>query len=475
MTRRRIALAPFAETYLKQSTRRHTERVVVLFHGWLARTGRALAAVRAADLEAFAAGPMSRPVRQLTRNNYRYEIRLYLRWLEQHGLAGPFEARELEGYHRKPLPDELRRFLQFLAPTHRPSTMRTYRGALRRFHEWLGAREGTEPGASTGGAHGVPGERGLLIDRGLCLAWAQQIHADGLHPATRFGMLVCLRKYLDWLCDVGLVASPGQELIVVGDLPKKPDYLPRPLPPEADLKLQARLRGANSHVALGLYVMRRTGLRIGELRHLERNCVREDHAGNSFLKVPLGKLQKERLVPLDPTTLATIRTLQQRPHRDSPWLIEGARARPVSRETFQSTLVKLAGDLELHEPLVTHRLRHTYATSLMNGGMSLLGIMKLLGHRDQRMTLRYTQIADETVGREYFEALARITERYQLLQPSSTDQAPRDAVALLEDAIRWVTKNLRDGDLDRRARLLVRRLEAAREEVAALSTLIGDR
>jgi integrase len=163
-------------------------------------------------------------------------------------------------------------------------------------------------------------------------------------------MLVCLRKYLDWLCDVGLVASPGQELIVVGDLPKKPDYLPRPLPPEADLKLQARLKGANSHVALGLYVMRRTGLRIGELRHLERNCVREDHAGNSFLKVPLGKLQKERLVPLDPATLATIRTLQQRSQGNSPWLIEGARARPVSRDTFQSTLAKLAADLELHEP-----------------------------------------------------------------------------------------------------------------------------
>jgi hypothetical protein len=110
----------------------------------------------------------------------------------------------------------------------------------------------------------------------------------------------------------------------------------------------------------------------------------------------------------------------------------------------------------------------------MNGGMSLLGIMKLLGHRDQRMTLRYTQIADETVGREYFEALARITERYQL-QPGPANPVPRDAAALLEDAIRWVTKNLRDGDLDRRARLLVRRLETAREEVAALSTLIAGR
>ena len=157
------------------------------------------------------------------------------------------------------------------------------------------------------------------------------------------------------------------------------------------------------------------------------------------------------------------------PFTDSSWGPSARFSGPL-----QSTLVKLAGDLEFHEPLVTHRLRHTYATSLMNGGMSLLGIMKLLGHRDQRMTLRYTQIADETVGREYFEALARITERYQL-RPGPANPVPRDAVALLEDAIRWVTKNLRDGDLDRRARLLVRRLEAAREEVVALSTLIGDR
>jgi hypothetical protein len=37
----------------------------------------------------------------------------------------------------------------------------------------------------------------------------------------------------------------------------------------------------------------------------------------------------------------------------------------------------------------------------MNGGMSLPGITKLLGHRDHRMTLRYTKIADATVHCEY--------------------------------------------------------------------------
>ena len=41
----------------------------------------------------------------------------------------------------------------------------------------------------------------------------------------------------------------------------------------------------------------------------------------------------------------------------------------------------------------------------MTGGMSLMGVMKLLGHRDYRMTLRYTEITLETVGDEYYAAL----------------------------------------------------------------------
>ncbi len=124
---------------------------------------------------------------------------------------------------------------------------------------------------------------------------------------------------------------------------------------------------------------------IGELRHLEKNCVREDHSGNRFLKVPMGKMNNERLVPLDPETLAAVTELQRQGREGSPWLIEGARERPVGAQTYQDTLVKLAGDISLALPdkLTTHRLRHTFATALMNGGMSLTGVMKLLGHRGE--------------------------------------------------------------------------------------------
>jgi site-specific recombinase XerD len=451
--RSRTPLPDYAWTYLEKNPRGTDSRVVIAFHKWLLRVGKGLAQVTGQDLEKFVAGPKGKPVAQMTRNDYRYRVRLYLRWLEDQGLAGPFTAEELKGYHRRLLPEEVRNFLRFLAPTRRRATVVNYRGFLRRFHEWLASKQ----------------LELAQLDRALCLQWAEQIHSEGKAAVTRVGMLVCVRKYLDWLWDKQAAPAPGRDLILASDMPKKPDYLPRPLPPDADHVLQERLHNADSPVALGLLLMRRTGLRIGELSRLERDCIREDHVGGRFLKVPLGKLNNERLVPLDPTAIAALVELQRLGSQESPWLITGARDRPVSAQMFRAMLAKVGGDIPLPEPLTPHRLRHTFATSLMNGGMSLLGIMKLLGHRDQRMTMRYTQIADQTVGREYFEALTRVAERYQLTSPDAA-AVDMDAVALLQAAITWITTNLGlgPGPLHHRARLLARRLEAARDDLQIL-------
>jgi len=74
--------------------------------------------------------------------------------------------------------------------------------------------------------------------------------------------------------------------------------------------------------------------------------------------------------------------------------------------------------------------------------MSLIGVMKLLGHRDYRMTLRYTAITDETVGREYESALKYLETRYRLpMAPASADSDP---VKLLADVARWLSNHLHD-------------------------------
>lgn len=281
-TNHRISLPQHAKTFLAAATRRHTERVLLNFHRWLLERGLDCSNVTSTDLRAFLDRPAGAPIKPLTRNSYRYELKHYLLWLEERGLAGPFENQELEGYHRKGLPEDVKAFLRFLAPTKSQGTVRVYKSALRRFRAFLEAKS-------------IPIE---AVDRSACLAWSQAMFQEGLHPATRVGQLVCIRKYIDWRWEQGLAPVSGRAMVLSSDLPKKPEYLPRPLPPESDRELQSKLKTSNSSVGLGLYVMRRTGIRVGELRMLERDCIRVDNNGSHFLKVPLQQTEDRAPCPV---------------------------------------------------------------------------------------------------------------------------------------------------------------------------------
>lgn len=252
MTEHRTPMPPYALAYIKQVNRQSCTSMIVGFHRWLLDKGVELRDVQAPELEAFVA---SRNVAQLTRNSYRWEVKRYLFWLAERGLAGPFEKRDFEAYHRRPLPRDVAEYLRCLAPIRKPSTIRNYQNVLRRFHEWL-ATQGVAPAEVT---------------RDTCLRWSQSLHAEGLHPSTHVNQLVCVRRYFDWLWELEKAPRPGAELIRGADMPKKPQYLPRPLPGPADNELQKRLKGADSTLGVGLYVMRRAGLRIGELRQLKKD------------------------------------------------------------------------------------------------------------------------------------------------------------------------------------------------------------
>jgi len=56
-----------------------------------------------------------------------------------------------------------------------------------------------------------------------------------------------------------------------------------------------------------------------------------------------------------------------------------------------------------------HRLRHTLATRLLNGGMSITSLQRLLGHEKLETTLIYARVHNETVRRDYERAQARLT------------------------------------------------------------------
>ena len=92
--------------------------------------------------------------------------------------------------------------------------------------------------------------------------------------------------------------------------------------------------------------------------------------------------------------------------------------------------------------IVPHQLRHTYATSLLRAGVSLPALMKLLGHRCANMTLRYVEITQKDLQREFH--LARLNPRHliplptQLSTPLQISDAatPADIFPLLTASIR---------------------------------------
>jgi site-specific recombinase XerD len=434
-------LTPFATEFLQLKPA--AKVVVRLFDGWLRASCRPIRQLEAAEVELFLqhlakAGPNSDSAQRCARTRALQ----YFDWLHARDLLR-FDPRCAWPRSNFPLPPQAQRFLDLLAPTHSRSTIGSYRTSLRQFHIWLDANGRSVPG----------------VNREKVEAWLQWLHARGLAACSRVHIIQNVRAYLEWLEDERLLPVAAHQLVRGSDLPKLPKYLPRPVPPEVDALLQRRFKASRCTYQLGLLLMRRTGLRIGELRNLPHRCVHTDHAGNSLLKVPLGKLATERLVPLDPKTAKLVSKLRREGPRRRTLLLVTPDGRKPSYELYREALNKACRGLTFAEPMTTHRLRHTYATSLLAAGMSLPSVMRLLGHTDYRMTLRYAAITDSTVFTEFAAALERSAERYPTIADTkSASSNPKPLTGLL-DLVRHVKKSASDNALDPRiARTLVQRL-----------------
>jgi integrase len=210
--------------------------------------------------------------------------------------------------------------------------------------------------------------------------------------------------------------------------------------------------------------MRHTGLRIGELRNLEYHCIRADEQ-RPLLKVPLGKLNNERLVPLSPDAVELIRRLQSVGARSRSWLVPGAGGARMSYDRIRRLLEIQSRGLPDPVRITSHRLRHTYATEMLSAGMSLPGVMRLLGHRDHHMTLRYTAITTETVSNEYDKALAQLATKYQLPARKPVAESAPEIGPILDDLSRWLRKHLSSPNP---LRALLKRVERLRHDVQLL-------
>ena len=91
------------------------------------------------------------------------------------------------------------------------------------------------------------------------------------------------------------------------DLPRLPQPLPRALASDVDTALMAAVAALDDPAArCGIALLRGAGLRLGDLRDLELSCLWDLPGHGSWLKVTLGKLNTERVVPRNEATLAAL-------------------------------------------------------------------------------------------------------------------------------------------------------------------------
>lgn len=133
-----------------------------------------------------------------------------------------------------------------------------------------------------------------------------------------------------------------------------------------------------------------TGMRLSELRSLETSNI---DAARATVRVH-GKGAREREVPLSPRLLTLLRDYWRVTGIDSSWLFPGRDpANPLCRETIQKIVSKAARSAGLSKRVSPHILRHSFATHLLESGVDLLRIQRILGHTNLNTTTVYLHLA----------------------------------------------------------------------------------
>jgi integrase len=267
-------------------------------------------------------------------------------------------------------------------------------------------------------------------------AVATAVHYRSGEPiaiSTRRSRIQVVGRMLDAMTEWGWEEAPRRRLVFERDSPRLPRPLPRYLPPDSDRRLVDALETSPNRLrADALLLARATGIRIGELLDLEFDAVHEVPGQGAWLKIPLGKLATERMVPLDDDTVALIDRIVEyrspgRPlrHPKTGRLVEFLfthHGRRISAGALRFELRRAAEDAGV-EPVVPHQLRHTFATALVNAGCSLQSLMAMLGHVSAEMSLRYGRLFDATVRADYEKALTLAKDRLGPVLPERTPVA----------------------------------------------------
>jgi site-specific recombinase XerD len=229
-------------------------------------------------------------------------------------------------------------------------------------------------------------------------------------PKTVNGNLSALRSFLFFLREDGVEFHPSLENI---QRLKEPERLPRYMTSEQVQRLrtviETEILKREKYDALLIrsvfYLMWQGGLRSGEvegLRFSDFYISPSNHAKRLFVRD--GKWRKGRAVYLTDVALEALRAyLAVRGTEKAGGFVFVRNGLPLKRHYLLQHLKTIGKQVGVS--VSPHRLRHTFATQLLNVGCQVTSIQKLLGHTNLNTTMTYARAFDQTVMLDYFHAL----------------------------------------------------------------------
>ena len=232
----------------------------------------------------------------------------------------------------------------------------------------------------------------------LFVVWLRR-RGDGKRTLAR--RLSCLRGFLGWCVDLGLMEGNPAELL---DGPKLPRVLPNVLTRQEVLALidapDTRTKlGRRDHAMLEL--MYASGLRVSELVHLRPLDI---DLQSGVVRV-FGKGRKERLVPMHARAVAVmddyLRSVRPEFMPQESVVFLNRSGMGLTRQAVWKLIRRYALEARIGRDISPHTMRHTFATHLLEGGADLRTVQMLLGHSDLAATELYTHVRSDLLEDVY--------------------------------------------------------------------------
>ncbi len=274
--------------------------------------------------------------------------------------------------------------------------------------------------------------------------------AAGLSPITINRRLATIHTFFEFLASECPDQHWPNPIIWRRHKLKRGTRLPRDVPDDEVAQLFSVITSKRDRAMFGL--MLGAGLRVAEVAALRLDCFEVPAYSDGLTKLRVfGKRQKERTAWLAPSLWEALQAwLRVRPAVESDFLFLSQRGSPISVAGIQYRLRKYCKQAGV--TLTCHQLRHTFARRMVENGLPVDSLARLLGHNDLQSTQRYIDGADPTLRADFTAAMAALEtalsdEQATLLLSSNPQRSPtskKDFAARDRNASREELQKLRE-------------------------------